>query len=101
MKIAVDTNVLVRLVTGDDPRQNTAAMTAVQGADIVQISTIVLSELVWVLRRAYRYSDGDIIDVVRRLLQSRNIEADIMAAEAGLRMLSRGGDFADGVIQFE
>jgi hypothetical protein len=39
---------------------------------------------------------AEIVDVVRHLIQTRNIEIDRPAAEVGLQMLARGGDFADG-----
>jgi predicted nucleic-acid-binding protein len=34
-------------------------------------------------------------------MQTRSVEVNHAAAEAGLRLLAEGGDFADGVIQFE
>ena len=63
------------------------------------VSTIVLCELTWVLKRAYRYSSEHIADAIQRIIESRNVQVDRPAAEAGLRMLRRGGDFADGVIE--
>jgi len=52
-----------------------------------------------VLKRAYRYRTEAIADAIRRIITSRNVDVDRPAAEAGLRMLERGGDFADGIIQ--
>ena len=49
--------------------------------------------------RAYRYAGAEIVEVVGHLIQTRNLEIDRPAAEFGLQMLARGGDFADGVIQ--
>jgi len=43
--------------------------------------------------------DRAIADAIRRIITSRNVDVDRPAAEAGLRWLERGGDFADGVIQ--
>jgi predicted nucleic-acid-binding protein len=54
-----------------------------------------------VLKRAYLYATAEIVDIVRRLIQTRNVEIDRPAAEIGLQMLAQGGDFADGVIQCE
>ena len=87
MSIAVDTNVLVRYLTWDDEAQAEAAAGVIESGEVIAISTIVLCELAWVLRRAYRYRT------------SRNVDVDRHAAEAGLRMLGHGGDFADGVVQ--
>jgi len=100
-KIAVDTNVLVRYIAWDDEKQSQKAAHAIESAGTIVISTIVLCELFWVLKRAYRYADGEIRDVIRQLIQTRTVELDRLATEAGLTMLAEGGDFADGVIQFE
>jgi predicted nucleic-acid-binding protein len=91
VSIAVDTNVLVRYLTWDDVAQAKAAAAAIEGGEIVAISSIVLCELVWVLKRAYRLSNTEIADAMQFVIESRN-------AEVGLQMLRRGGDFADGII---
>lgn len=101
MKIAADTNVLVRFLTWDDEAQATEAARVIESAEAIFISTIVLCELVWVLKRAYRYPTADIATAIRRLIESRSIDTNRAAAEAGLRLLEAGGDFADGVILFE
>lgn len=101
MRIATDTNVLIRFLTWDDVDQATEAARAIEGAETVVISTVVLCEVVWVLKRAYRYKAREIVDALRPLIESRTVETNRAAAEAGLRMLEAGGDFADGVILFE
>jgi predicted nucleic-acid-binding protein len=99
--IAVDTNVLVRYLTWDDLAQARAAARVVEGGETVAVSTIVLCELVWVLKRAYRLGSAEIADAVQYVIESRNVDVDRPAAEAGLHMLHRGGDFADGIIQHD
>jgi predicted nucleic-acid-binding protein len=99
VSIAVDTNVLVRYLTWDDAAQADAAAAAIEGADGVTVSTIVLCELAWVLKRAYRFDSREIADAIQQIIESRNVEVDRPAATVGLRMLRRSGDFADGVIQ--
>ena len=98
MKIAIDTNVLVRYLTWDDEVQATEAAAVIEAADEVHISTVVLCELVWVLTRAYRYTTNEIVPIIERLAADREFEIDQIAARAGLRLLAAGGDFADGVI---
>lgn len=98
MRIAVDTNVLVRFLTWDDTEQATQAASAIEGADAVVLSAIVLCETVWVLRRAYRLSNREIAATLRELIESRTVELDRPAAEVGLALLERDGDFADGVL---
>jgi predicted nucleic-acid-binding protein len=99
LSIAVDTNVLVRYLTWDDEAQAEAAAGVIESGEVIAISTIVLCQLAWVLRRAYRYRTNEIADAIRRVATSRNVDVDRHAAEAGLRMLGHGGDFADGVVQ--
>jgi predicted nucleic-acid-binding protein len=101
VSIAVDTNVLVRYLTWDDIPQASAAAAEIEGGDIIAISSIVLCELVWVLKRVYRLSNTEIADALRFVIESRNVEVDRPAAEMGIRMLNRGGDFADGIIQHD
>jgi predicted nucleic-acid-binding protein len=101
VKLAVDTNVLVRHLICDHPEQARAATEQIEAAERIFLSTVVLCETAWVLKRAYRYSDEQIARTISAVIQSRNVETDRASAEAGLEMLSRGGDFADGVIENE
>jgi predicted nucleic-acid-binding protein len=54
---AVDTNVLVRLLTWDDPQQGTAAK-SLFAAGPIWIAKTVLLETGWVLRSLYGFEDG-------------------------------------------
>jgi len=101
MRIAVDTNVLVRAVVRDDPKQAEIAAKALIKAEILAVGTSCLCEFVWVLRRVYGFRPPAIAATIRELLAARNVEANRPAVEAGLAMLDRGGDFADGVIALE
>ncbi|MDX8461211.1 type II toxin-antitoxin system VapC family toxin [Mesorhizobium humile] len=101
MKISLDTNVLLRLVVGDDPTQQQKAAQALEGAELVAISVQALCEFVWVLDRSYRVARPDISASIRRILDMRNVVANRPTIEAGLAVLDAGGDFADGVIAFD
>ena len=101
MRIAVDTNVLVRYLTWDDEGQAIEAARAIEEADAIVVPTIVLCELVWVLKRVYRYREPEIVDILRRFVAIRAVEIDRPAAEAGIAMLTRGGNFADGIVRHE
>ena len=101
MKITVDTNVLVRVVTGDDKRQSHTAQRELARAEVVALTLSTLCELSWVLSRAYKISFGEIAETIRRLIDGANVAVNRPAAEAGLALLDAGGDFADGVIAFE
>jgi len=101
VRVAVDTNVLVRYLTWDDESQAVEAANAIEGADAIVVPTIVLCELVWVLKRAYRFAGPEIVGILRRLVATRAVEIERPAAEAGIAMLARGGDFANGVVRHE
>ena len=78
---AVDTNVLVRLVTRDDRRQVAAAESFVsKGA---WVSTLVLMEATWVLTAVYELTRAQISTAIDMLLRHRDLtiqEADCVAA---------------------
>lgn len=92
---------LVRYLTWDDEAQAEAAARVIESGETVAIPVIVLCELAWVLKRAYRYRTDEIADAIRRIVSSHGVDVDRHAAEAGLRMLAREGDFADGIAQTE
>lgn len=102
--IAVDTNVLVRLVVADDPQQAALARRLIEEAiaegTTCYLSTPVLCELEWVLVSRYRVSRIEIAAVLKRLLdntafafEDRNV---LLQALAAYRQ-SRAG-FADHLI---
>ena len=100
MRIAVDTNVLVRAVVHDHPKQAEIAAKTVK-AEMLAVATSCLCEFVWVLRQVYGFRPSAIAATIRELLAAGNVETNRPAVEAGLAMLDAGGDFADGVIAYE
>jgi predicted nucleic-acid-binding protein len=101
VKVAVDTNVLVRAAVRDDPEQTEVATRIMARAEMLAIALSSLCEFVWVLRSVYGYRAPRIAEAIRLLLVADNVETNRQAAEAGLAMLDAGGDFADGVIAYE
>lgn len=101
MKLAVDTNVLVRAVVGDDPAQASIAAKVLTDAVLISVALPCLCEFVWVLRKVYGFQCADAAAAIRALLATANVEVNRPAAEAGLLVLDAGGDFADGVIAYE
>jgi predicted nucleic acid-binding protein len=81
---AIDTNVLVRLLVRDDPRQLDGAENfIVKGA---WVSHIVLAETLWVLVAVHERSAAQIVAAVERLLAHTALtlqDADIVAAALG------------------
>lgn len=101
VRIAVDTNVLLRDALHDDPRQTPVASKTLQSAELVVVPAPVLCEFVWVMRRLYKRSAAEIALSIRLLMSGGNVALDRPAIEAGLDVLEDGGDFADGVIAYE
>jgi predicted nucleic-acid-binding protein len=101
VRIAADTNVLLRAAVGDDPGQEEAALGALAEAELVAVGLASLCEFAWVLAARYEVQRDDIAEAIRGVLARRNVAVNRPAVEAGLSMLEAGGDFADGVIAYE
>ena len=101
MKVAVDTNVLVRAVVRDDPAQASVAVAVLTDAKLIAVALPCLCEFVWALLRVYGLQQADAASAIRALLATTNVEMNRPAVEAGLLVLDAGGDFADGVIAYE
>ena len=101
MRVAVDTNVLVRAVVGDDPAQAKIAAKVLRDAELIAVALPCLCEFVWVLLRVYHFQAADAATAIRALLAAANVEVNRPAVEAGLSVLDAGGDFADGIIAYE
>lgn len=98
--MTADTNVLVRALVQDDPEQAKAATELLEQAELIAIPVPVLCELVWVLRRVYGFAASDCATSIEALMASSGVAVDRQAVRAGLKLLSAGGDFADGVIAY-
>lgn len=74
--VVFDTNVLVRVLVGDDPgqtrRAEQALLTHARG-DGVYVSLVVLAELGWVLAGAYQWDRRMIHERVQRLVRTRGL----------------------------
>jgi predicted nucleic-acid-binding protein len=68
---AIDTNVLVRLITRDDQRQVVAAEAFV--AKGAWVSLVVLAETSWVLGSAYELGDSEIATAIEMLLSHEQL----------------------------
>lgn len=101
MKVTADTNVLVRAVVRDDPAQARIATKILVDAELIAIALPCLCEFVWVLRKVYGFPPADAATAIRALLATANVAMNRPAVEAGLSALEAGGDFADGVIDYE
>jgi len=96
-----DTNVIVRAWAGDDEAQALEARRHIREAESLFISTVALCEFVWVARRIYRSKRSEIARAIRLLIADKRVVIDRALVDAGLAFLDAGGDFADGVVEFE
>jgi len=101
MKITIDTNVLVRYTMADDPGQAQMARRVMSEAETVCVPVTALCEYVWVLRRGYRLTSTQIKQALQTILNAANVHVDHAVVDAGIAVLDKGGDFADGVIACE
>ncbi len=97
----LDTNILVRYVTRDDPRQAAVAARAINRAseagETLLIHPVVLCELVWVLESGYRYRRTEVAAALTLILQTAQFEIlDRDVVCRALREYKHGrGDFSD------
>jgi len=95
--IAVDTNLLVRLLTSDDPDQAQRAAKVMESDDIFITKTVML-ETEWVLRHAYGIEKVNIIKGFQRLLGLRNVSVeDPDNVIQSISWYEDGLDFADAL----
>ena len=94
---AVDTNVVVRYLTGDDPGQAARARAVIDAGDVF-VSTTVLLESEWVLRSVYGLSRTEVAAALRAFagLPGLSVESPAVLSEA-LDHAERGIDFADAL----
>jgi predicted nucleic-acid-binding protein len=101
---AVDTNVVVRVLVGDDPRQRRAALARLrairaEGGHAV-VGVVVLAELGWVLASAYGYDRTQVAAALRGIMNTPPFvvsrRAEVLAA---IEAYEKGAaDFADYLI---
>lgn len=95
--IAVDTNVLVRLLTADEPEQARRSGELFACNRVFIPKTVVL-ETEWVLRYAYGFEPEAIVTGLRNLLGLANVDIeDLPAVRQALDWHAQGVDFADGL----
>jgi predicted nucleic-acid-binding protein len=94
---AVDTNVVVRLLTGDDTKQAAAAKSLFASGPI-WIAKTVLLETGWVLRSLYGYDESAIHNAFMKLLGLKNVHMeDEPSVAAALAVTVHGIELADAL----
>jgi predicted nucleic-acid-binding protein len=102
--IGLDTNILVRYLTQDDPVQSPKATELIEQRlteqDPGYISVVAMAETVWVLERAYGLADGDIAAAIERTLQAEVlvVESEQEVFTAMIALKEGYGSFSDALI---
>jgi len=100
----LDTNVLLRYLTQDDPVQSPKATEIVEQRftreDPGFVSLVAMAEIVWVLNSVYGRTDREIAQTVERLLQADTLvlqnEQQVFTAMVALKQ--GWGGFSDALI---
>jgi predicted nucleic-acid-binding protein len=102
--IGLDTNVLVRYIMQDDPKQSPKATRLIEGLTAQEpgfVPLVSVVELVWVLSSAYGLDRQQVASALDLLLRSKEMVLDradqVLAAQR--RFKSGGVDFADSLIE--
>ena len=102
--IGIDTNVLVRYLTQDEPIQAAEATyfleTVCQPNQLGFVSLVTLVELSWVLGKSYKYDKSTLLNVLYHLFSTEtlHIENEGLAWEAYWDYKNGSADFADYVL---
>jgi predicted nucleic-acid-binding protein len=102
--ICLDTNVLVRYIMQDDPRQSPKATRLIESLDADRpgfVTVVSVVELYWVLTACYGLAGHDVKQALEALLRAKQIVVDradqVLRA---LRVFDDGkADFADCLIE--
>ena len=102
--IGLDTNVLVRYVTQDDPVQSAKASDLIESLNTLSpgfVSLVSVVELVWVLQSCYQSAKSDVVMVLETLLRTRELTIEHAETlwQALRRFTASKADFADCLIE--
>ena len=102
--IGLDTTVLVRYVTQDDPVQSAKASELIESLTTASpgfVSLVSILELVWVLQSCYQSAKSDVVMVLETLLRTREltVEHAEIIWQALRKFVANKADFADCLIE--
>jgi predicted nucleic acid-binding protein len=95
--LAIDTNLIVRYLTGDHPAQSASAKNLIDGQDVF-ICTTVLMETEWVLRAVFGHNARPLARALRAFAGLPRVTLeDARRVARALDWMDRGMDFADAL----
>lgn len=75
--IGLDTNVVIRYLTQDDPVQSKLANQLIekvlQRKETLLINQVTLCEIIWVLEKCYEIDKSSLIQILKQLLATENL----------------------------
>jgi predicted nucleic-acid-binding protein len=93
--VAVDTNIVIRLLTQDDKKQYHSSLKLFQEEQIFIPDTVIL-EIEWVLRFAYDFEPKQVCDALKMLFGLPNVHlTDKFLIAQAIEWHEKGLDFAD------
>lgn len=95
--IALDTNVVVRIIVDDDPEQVRRAIQFISSNDVLLLTSVIL-EVEWVLRSIYKLDAETIVRSIKGFIALDSVSVE--KPEAVLRAIEayvQGMDFADAM----
>ncbi|KAI3591090.1 hypothetical protein D9X30_3771 [Cupriavidus sp. U2] len=102
--IGLDTNILVRYFTRDDPIQTPVADAVLESLSDHwrgYVPIVVLAELVWTMDKRYGAGQPELVEIIEHLIESNDLVIESMAiVKSALRLFkSTPSDFPDCLIQ--
>jgi len=95
--LAIDTNLIVRYLTGDHPAQTAAARALIDGNDVFVCNTVFM-ETEWVLRSTYGFTPVRIADALTAFAGLPRVTLEnATAVSKALDWVTKGMDFADAL----
>ena len=93
--IAIDTNIIIRLLTKDDKQQYDQSYKLLRNEEVFITDTVIL-ETEWVLRFAYEYPPLEVCNAFRRLFGLKNVRlTNAQLISQVIDWHENGLDFAD------
>ena len=95
--LAVDTNIVVRFLTGDEPAQAEGARAIFERETVLLLKTVIL-ETEWVLRSLYRFNRVRIADAFMAMIALPAVECeDLNAIAKAIGWMRNGLDLSDAL----
>jgi len=101
--IGLDTNLLVRIFAKDNPLQEAMVLELLEQlpeGERAVVNIVVIVELLWVLKRAYRFEEEALVRVLRSMAENKRLflpNKEILL-EAAHQVRENGGELPDMII---